>query len=144
METLPRVLLKPVKDLPQPSSYLPISLFDTTDKLLESILLANILNEVSRCRLLRDEHFGFTLNFKHVPPAIAARQLPRGISQRHKGVLDRMDVVNNVSKSTAILSSTTGKRIPQPRPVHVFVEPVHCVDTSRCPGFTLDIRLTWW
>jgi hypothetical protein len=39
-------ILKPGKDLAQPSSFQPISLMDTTDK-SEEILLARILSEVS-------------------------------------------------------------------------------------------------
>ena len=47
METHLHVLLKPMKDLPKLSSYLPVSLLDTIGKLLESILLTKILSEVS-------------------------------------------------------------------------------------------------
>jgi hypothetical protein len=41
------------------SSYRPISLLDTVGKLLEEILLARVLREVSESGLLRDERFGF-------------------------------------------------------------------------------------
>lgn len=46
IETHLHVLLKPVKNLPKPSSYPPVSLLDTNGKLLESILLTKILSEV--------------------------------------------------------------------------------------------------
>lgn len=48
------VLLNPVKDLPKPSSYPPVSLLDTIGKLMESILLTKILSEVIGCGILRD------------------------------------------------------------------------------------------
>ena len=44
-----------------PSSYQPISLFDTIGKLYEKILLATILHVVKEHGLLRDEQFGFRL-----------------------------------------------------------------------------------
>jgi hypothetical protein len=52
-------ILKPGKDPALPSSYQPISLLDTIGKILERILLARILHEVSKRDLLRDEQFGF-------------------------------------------------------------------------------------
>jgi len=52
-------ILKPVKDPTMPSSYRPISLFDTIDKLFERILLSRILHEVNVRGLLRNEQFGF-------------------------------------------------------------------------------------
>ena len=42
-----------------PSSYRPISLFDTIGKLFEKILLARILHVVNEREILRDEQFGF-------------------------------------------------------------------------------------
>jgi hypothetical protein len=50
-------ILKPGKDLAQPSSYRPISLLDTIGKLFERILLTKIQNELGECALLRDEQF---------------------------------------------------------------------------------------
>ena len=57
-------VLKPGKDPALPSSYRPISLFDTIDKLFEKILLCRILqcrilHVVSERGLMRDEQFGF-------------------------------------------------------------------------------------
>ena len=37
-----------------------------------------------------------------------------------------------------------GKRITKPRPVQLFGEPVHWVDTARYLGVNLDKRLIWW
>ena len=52
-------IVKPGKNSAQPSSYRPISLLDTIDKLFERILLTRILYEVGERGLLRDEEFGF-------------------------------------------------------------------------------------
>jgi len=52
-------ILKPGKDTPLPSSYLPINLLDTIGKLFEKILLARIIYVVKERGLLRDEQFGF-------------------------------------------------------------------------------------
>jgi hypothetical protein len=52
-------ILKSGKDPTLPSSYRPISLLDTVDKLFEKIPLARVLREVSERGLLRDEQFGF-------------------------------------------------------------------------------------
>jgi hypothetical protein len=52
-------ILKPEKDPTLPSSYRPISLLYTVDKLFEKILLTRVLREVNERGLLRDEQFGF-------------------------------------------------------------------------------------
>ena len=52
-------VLKPGKDPALPSSYRPISLFDTIGKLFENFLLTRILHVVRDRRLMRDERFGF-------------------------------------------------------------------------------------
>jgi hypothetical protein len=52
-------ILKPGKDPPLPSSYRPISLFDTVTKLFEKILLARVLREVNESGSLLDEQSGF-------------------------------------------------------------------------------------
>jgi hypothetical protein len=49
----------------------------------------------------------------------------------------------NVLKSTAIIFARAGRRFIHSRPVTLFGEPVHCVDTARYLGVTLDTRLTW-
>jgi len=54
METHLHVLLKPVNDIPQLSSYPTVSLLDTIGKLLKVILLTKILSEVSGFGILRD------------------------------------------------------------------------------------------
>jgi hypothetical protein len=50
------------KDPTPPSSYRPISLFDTVGKVFEKILFTRILREVNEPGLLRDEQFGFRPN----------------------------------------------------------------------------------
>jgi hypothetical protein len=52
-------ILKPGKVPADPSSYLPISLLDTTGKLFENILLARILHVVNESGRMRDVQFGF-------------------------------------------------------------------------------------
>jgi hypothetical protein len=52
-------ILKPGKDPALPSSYRPISLFDTIGKLFENILLDRILHVLKERALMRDEQFGF-------------------------------------------------------------------------------------
>jgi len=52
-------ILKPKKNHTLPSSYRPISLFDTIGKLFEKILLCRVLKEVNERGLLRDEQFLF-------------------------------------------------------------------------------------
>jgi hypothetical protein len=52
----------------------------------------------------------------------------------------RIDI--NISKCSAMLVRT-GKRVPKPRSVHLFGEPIQWVDTARYLGVTLDKRLTW-
>jgi hypothetical protein len=42
-----------------PSSYSPVTLFDSVDKLFEKILFTRVLREVNGRELLRDEQFGF-------------------------------------------------------------------------------------
>jgi len=49
----------------------------------------------------------------------------------------------NVSKSTAIIFASAGRRFIQPRPVTLFGEPIEWVDTTRYLVVTLDKRLTW-
>jgi hypothetical protein len=45
---------------------------------------------------------------------------------------------------SAILFSKAGRRIPKPRRVQLFREPIKWFDTARYLGVTLDTRLTWW
>jgi hypothetical protein len=52
-------ILKQGKDPALPSSYQPISLLDTIDKLFERILLTRNLFEIGRRALLCNEQFGF-------------------------------------------------------------------------------------
>jgi hypothetical protein len=52
-------ILKSGKDPTLPSSYRPISLFQTFGKLFEKILLTRVLREVNERGLLRDQQFGF-------------------------------------------------------------------------------------
>ena len=68
-------ILKPRKDPALPSSYRPISLFDTNGKLFEKILLARIVHLVNESGLLGDEQFGFRP--RHSRPLQLARLVER-------------------------------------------------------------------
>jgi hypothetical protein len=49
----------------------------------------------------------------------------------------------NVSKSTPMLFATAGRRIPKPRPVQLFWEPIHWVERAYYLGMILDTPLIW-
>ena len=53
--------------------------------------------------------------------------------------LSEWRITINVSKSTAIIFTHSGRRFIQPRPVTLFGEPIQWVDTTRY----LDTRLSW-
>jgi hypothetical protein len=57
--------------------------------------------------------------------------------------LSKWRIAINVSKSSAMLFVKTGRRVPQPRPLRLFGEPIEWVNTARYLGVTLDKRLTW-
>lgn len=48
----------------------------------------------------------------------------------------------SVSKSTAMLVAIASRRIPKPRPVQLFGEPIPCHDTDRYLGVRTDTQLT--
>jgi hypothetical protein len=76
----------------------------------------------------------------HVPQADAARQLP-GVIPRLSTVVE-WRIANNVSKSTAIIFASGGRRFIQPRPVTLFREPSNWSKQLVIWG-DLDTRLTW-
>lgn len=49
----------------------------------------------------------------------------------------------NVSNSSAMLFAKASKRVPKPRSVQLFGEPIQWCDTARYLGVTLDTWLTW-
>jgi len=57
--------------------------------------------------------------------------------------LSEWRIAINLSKSTAIIFARAGRRIIQPRPVTIFVDPIEWVDTTRYLEVTLDKCLTW-
>jgi hypothetical protein len=57
--------------------------------------------------------------------------------------LSKWSIAINVSKSSAMLFSKTGRRIPKPREVRLVGEPIQRVDDARYLGVTLDKGLTW-
>lgn len=52
-------------------------------------------------------------------------------------------ISSNVSKSTAMLFAKAYRHFPTPRPVHLFGEQIHWVETAPFLGVTLDTQLTW-
>jgi hypothetical protein len=57
--------------------------------------------------------------------------------------LSEWRIAINVSKSSAILFAKIGRRIQNPRTVHLLGEPIQWCDAARCLGVTLDKRLNW-
>jgi len=57
--------------------------------------------------------------------------------------LSEWRIAVNVSKSSVMLFAKTGRRIPKPRAVQLFGEPIEWVDDIQYLGVTLDKRLTW-
>jgi hypothetical protein len=57
--------------------------------------------------------------------------------------LSEWRIAINVSKSSAMLFAKTGRRIPKPRTVQLFGEPIEWVDEARFLGVILDKRPTW-
>ena len=52
-------------------------------------------------------------------------------------------IATNVSQIATMLFAKAGKRVHKPRPVQLFGEPIHWVDTTRYLGVTLYTLLTW-
>ena len=52
--------------------------------------------------------------------------------------LRKWRIANNASKSSAMLLAKAGRRIPKPRTVQLFREPIQWVDTTSYFGVTLD------
>jgi hypothetical protein len=48
-----------------------------------------------------------------------------------------------VLKSTVMFFAKTGRRILKTRPIQLFGQQIHSVDTVHCLGVILDTRLTW-
>jgi len=79
----------------------------------------------------------------HVRSASAARQYLDAYLSNLERWLSEWRIAINVSKSSAMLFAKTGRRIPKPRAVQLFGEPIEWVDDTRYLGVTLDKRLTW-
>jgi hypothetical protein len=57
--------------------------------------------------------------------------------------LSKWRIAINDSKSSAMLFAKTVRRIPKPRAVQLFGEPIQWVDDARYLGVTLDKGLNW-
>ena len=75
-------------------------------------------------------------------PALLARYLETYLSDLERW-LSKWRIAINVSKSSAMLFSKTGRRIPKPREVRLVGEPIQWVDDARYLGVTLDKGLTF-
>jgi hypothetical protein len=75
-------------------------------------------------------------------PALLIKYLETYLSALERW-LSKWKTAINVSKSSALLFVKNGRRIPQPRPLRFFGEPIEWVDTAHYLGVTLDKRLTW-
>jgi hypothetical protein len=74
-------------------------------------------------------------------PALLVRYLETYISDLERWLSEWRFAIN-VSKSSAVFFVKTGRRVPKPRSVQIFEEPIHWIDTARYLGVTLDKRLT--
>jgi hypothetical protein len=75
-------------------------------------------------------------------PALLVKYLETYFSDLERW-LSEWRIAINVSNSSAMLFAKTGRRIPKPRTVQLFGEPIEWVDDIRCLGVTFDKRLTW-
>jgi hypothetical protein len=93
-------------------------------------------------------HIGLALCAEYTAVRATSRQPALLVSYYHwyvsglKRWLRQWTIAVNVSKSTAIFFARTDRRIPKPRQVRLFGKPVHCFDTARYLGVTLDTWLT--
>jgi hypothetical protein len=75
-------------------------------------------------------------------PALLGKYLETYLSDLQRW-LSEWRIAINVSKSSAMLFAKTGRRIQNPRTIHLFGEPIQWVDAARYLGVTLDKRLNW-
>ena len=57
--------------------------------------------------------------------------------------LRELRIATNVCKSTTMFFGKVGECILTPRPVQLFGDPIHCIDSSRSLGVNLDKQLIW-
>ena len=75
-------------------------------------------------------------------PALLVGYLETYISDLERW-LSKWRIAINVSMSSVMLFAKTGRRIPKPRAVQFFGEPIQWVDDARYLGATLDKGLNW-
>jgi hypothetical protein len=75
-------------------------------------------------------------------PALLVKYLDTYLSDLERW-LSEWGIAINVSKCSAMLFAMTVRRIPKPRSVQFFGEPIEWVDDARYLEVTLDKRLTW-
>ena len=69
--------------------------------------------------------------------------MPGDISAWPKAVASGWKIAISVLKSSAMLFDKAGRRIPKPRPVQPFEEPIKWVDTARYVGVIFHTRFNW-
>jgi len=57
--------------------------------------------------------------------------------------LSELKIAINISKSSAMIFASAGRRFIQPRPITLFGEPIQWVETTPFLWVTLDKRLIW-
>jgi len=75
-------------------------------------------------------------------PVLLAVYLESYLSDQEQWLREQRITIS-ISKSTAMLFAKISRRIPKLRPVQLFREPIHWVNTACYLGVTLDIQLTW-
>jgi hypothetical protein len=75
-------------------------------------------------------------------PALLVKYLEAYLSDLERW-LSEWRIAINIPKGSAILFAKTGRRIPKPRAVQLFGDPIEWVDDTRYLGVTLNKRLTW-
>jgi hypothetical protein len=74
-------------------------------------------------------------------PAPLISYLESYLSDLERWLRERRIAIN-VSKRTVMLFAKTCRRFPKPQTVQLRREPIHCIDTARYLGVTLDTLLT--
>jgi hypothetical protein len=92
--------MKPGKNVTLPSSYRPINLLDTVEKLFQVILLTGVIREVNKRCLLRDQQFWFQARHSTV---LQLAHLVESVSRNFNKMMLTCLVFLDVAKTLDIL-----------------------------------------